>query len=280
MSRKGIFIVSVARATSTTLFKIITQVVEQHRDLYPTAATLLEPFSQSYYVSNNFMDCPGLCIQDGLPMTFDGALERVLSFKNEFVVAKDLAYQMANILLPEYDTALNDLLEMFDFLFLMRHPASTIPSGFHPYFEDGNPSGYKSVEAGFLELYALFQRIQSKTGRAPFVIEAEDYLCEPHETFKKYFPLFHLTYQPSYITWEPLERGDPGSLDFQLWNDTWYHVFRTSGLRIEAKLDSNADVEQQMCKYPNSVANNEYLKMLYATHLPAYLAMKKQGLHG
>lgn len=297
--KRGIFIFSVARATSTTLFKICSQIVEQHEDRSsvrsdPTEVTtsrlLLEPFGQPYYLENGFSDCPGMTVQDNIPKSFEDALERVLNNYDKFVVAKDLGYQCAKLLLPEYDEQFSRLLEKYNILFLLRAPEETMASMYHVYYEDGNGDGYRSEEAGFVQLQSLFNAIEAKTGETPYVVHAEDYLRDPHGTLENCFKTFGVEYDPQYLTWEPLAQDDPGTADFRLWGDMWYSVFRSSGLRISDNKsnkkshsgsdsgggDGNNKVVRES-KYPNTVHNNAHLARLYKEHKPAYEDMKARG---
>jgi len=271
--KKGVFIVGAPRATTTTLFKIFSQVVEQNREKYPDAVLLLEPFSQPYYLELGGV-CPGMSVQEELSKTFDEALDKLLSYENtgKFIIAKDLGCQLMKLLLPAYDNQLQRVIEMFDFLFLIRSPEKTIPSLFAPYYDANQPGDMRSEEVSCVQLQAVFNAVLSKSGKTPLVMEAEDYLTDPNRTLSAYFPAFGLEYHPSYITWEPLPKSSPGFPYFNLWSDTWYSVYRTSGLKIESKEDG-----EYVCKYPNSILNNSFLKALYEEHNPAYEDLRTRG---
>lgn len=277
--KKGIFIMSVARSTSTLLYKVFLQIIEQRhldeqrfiQDLKQTAS-LLEPFSQPYYLENNLIHTPGLTLQEELSKTSAEAFQRVLSHNGKFVVAKDLAHQCQSWLLPQYQDQLNQMLKRFEFVFLIRSPEETIPSGFDPYFQEKKESQFSATDVGFKELFSLFDHIRKKTGTPPLVIEAEDYLSDPEKTLPPYFESLGFQFKKEYLSWKKMTPEEVASSpDFRLWGNTWYGVLiHSTGLKTQKG-------EAGKSRYPNTVQNHPLLKAIYEEQLPYYLQLKTQG---
>jgi hypothetical protein len=291
--KKGIFILSAARSTSTTLMKIFQQIHEQ-QTTPSTSAVFLEPFSQPYYVENNLLQTPGIAIQPSIPSTFIDALHRVLSPLSSpnppsFILAKDLGHQCQRWLEPEFDSQITELLNSFNFLFLIRSPEETILSGYHPYYEIGQGEEFTATDVGFTALKNVFDFIERRTGHPPLVLDAQDYLKDPEGVLPGYFQAMGYEFQPSYLTWNPMSDEEIATNpDFLLWGDTWYGVLRkSSGLSLSRARGITSPASPAAVggggvagkgeRYPYSLEDHPQLKAILETEMPSYLDMKRRG---
>jgi hypothetical protein len=283
VSKKGIFILSAARSTSTTLMKIFQQINEQQPTPSPSAV-FLEPFSQPYYVENNLLQTPGINLQPSIPKSFIDALHRVLApFSSptppSFILAKDLGHQCQQWLDPEFDSLITQLLNSFQFLFLIRSPEETILSGYHPYHEIGQGDDFTSTDVGFTELKNLFDFIERRTGQTPLVLDAQDYLQDPEGILPGYFHALGYPFDRSYLSWKPMTSEEiEANPDFLLWGDTWYGVLRkSSGLSLSsARGGGGSQQGSSKGRYPYSFEDPQ-LKGILEKEMPSYLEMKRRG---
>jgi hypothetical protein len=279
-TKKGIFILSAARSTSTTLMKIFQQLIDQnmlppppadHPSPDPSAPSdnlatsssfssspslpslphglvFLEPFSQPYYLEHNLTATPGFTFQETLPTTFPEALNNLITQTtnphNTFILVKDLGHQCQHLLEPAYTHQLDLLLENYHFLFLVRSPAETILSGYHQYYVEGQGDLYQASDVGMTHLKHIFDLVESKLGSAPYVLEANDYLEDPENILSSYFHALGFPFQKEFLSWSPMSDDEvTRNADFRLWGDAWYGVLRkSSGLqKKEKKKQKNID---------------------------------------
>lgn len=258
---KGIFILSTARSTSTTLFTILRQAVP------PGTPVLLEPFSQPYYVQNNLTATPGFTFQSRLPTTVAGALARIKQSHPSLV--KDLSHQCYAWLTYTPPEEIAAMLNSFTFLFLIRSPTLTIPSAFYPYVTAHQETAFGATDVGLTQLRTLFDFIAHHTGKVPLVLEAEAYLAAPEQVLPPYFAALGLPWHPACLTWQPMTDAEVAAdADFSLWGDTWFRDLRLS------KGVTRPPNEQT---YVHTVDNTPQLQAIYAQEAPAYIYLKTQG---
>jgi hypothetical protein len=268
MPKKGIFILSAARSTSTTLLKIFQQLIEQNIIPLPSPSpssspsslaspcdhdpslfsssrgqcqVFLEPFSQPYYLENNLTATPGFTFQQTLPQTFSDALSHLIAHsqdpQNIFLLVKDLGHQCQDLLHESYSKEFDLLLEYYQFLFLVRSPAETILSGYHQYAIEGQGHLYHASDVGMTQLKHLFDLIERKTGQTPLVLDANDYLEDPEIVLASYFQALGYPFRKEFLSWQPMSDEEvANNAYYRLWGDAWYGVLRkSSGLQKKEK---------------------------------------------
>lgn len=257
---KGIFIISVARATSTTLYKIF------ERAMPVGTPCLLEPFSQAYYIKNKLTDAPGFTFQSSLPTTFEDTIDHILSLRGQPVLIKDLAHQCEHWL-SESPQVL-ELLTMFHFIFLIRSPALTIPSAFYPYTQSHQEADFGPSDVGLTQLSCLYNWVAAKTGHPPLILEAEAYLADPERILPSYFAQVGLSFDKACLAWPAMSETEAQQNPYySLWGDTWFGNLRKS--------TGVTNVSPQH-KYASTVENHPQLREIYEHELPAYLKLKKK----
>ena len=126
--KKGIFIISAPRTTSTLLMRIFAN---SHDSVKKEC--LLEPYTQVYYLENNIL-AAGFNLQKDWPQTKEQAWDKITqAFSKDFFVIKDLAYQMEPYLTDEQ---LKEIDKHANIIFLIRSPKATIASGIYAYEQD------------------------------------------------------------------------------------------------------------------------------------------------
>ncbi|WP_299730074.1 hypothetical protein [uncultured Endozoicomonas sp.] len=228
---KSVIIFSIARGTSTLLYRVFSNLVGEGKE-FPEGSALLEPFTQAYHIEHQLEGTPGFNRQEAWPVNTECAKKLVLErVKNGFTVIKELAYQLDENKVD--DAFLTELFEYAEPLFLVRSPESTIPSGMYPYFEKGDVTRYSKEEAGFFELHQLFDRVSKIISRQPLIIEAEEYLENPTDQLSQYFSALGLTFKQEYLSFTPYgEQDKQNDPSFMVWGDTWYkNAFATKELK-------------------------------------------------
>ena len=72
-----------------------------------------------------------------------------------------------------YDRADEVFLSHFDHTFIIRHPAKALPSLFARW------SDFRLNEAGYAELYQMFEATKAFLGKVPSVIDSNDLVYKP-----------------------------------------------------------------------------------------------------
>lgn len=119
----------------------------------------------------------------------------------EVVFSKNMAYTVENM----FEIFLEPRYKSTQHTFLVRDPEKSIPS---LYLASKNPNiagwdYFDPEEAGFRQMYELYQFIAENVHPNPVVIDADDLLDHPDETMKKYCDAVSIPYQSHMTSWKP-----------------------------------------------------------------------------
>ncbi|XP_070537658.1 uncharacterized protein [Ptychodera flava] len=122
----------------------------------------------------------------------------------------------------------------FSHVFLIRNPVKVVTSFYMSLISEqlsGEKSETVSNEAGFVELWELYQYIRDIKGQTPMVIDADDDLLrDPATTMKKFCDFAGFEFKESMLHWQP------GRLEDWSWDDAWYGtVVKSSGFITNEK---------------------------------------------
>lgn len=270
-SPKSIFILSAPRTTSTLLMRIFGNT---QNPLLPNAhpRTLLEPFTQVFYLQPGQSPAPEFNPQTRWPQTPQAAQTLVRQSKSEFSIIKDLAYQCE----PFMDDAfIREILEYIEPLFLVRSPDSTIPSALNPYAKSNTLNDFGEEDIGYLALLRVFERFKENMTHKPLVIEAESYLKNPVSVLSAYFEKLNLHFEEDVLNLPattPASRAqDPA---YAAWGDTWYlNAYATTQVKPKTK-KTGAAPYKHLTENPKTAA---IMQAHMETQVPAYLKIKTQG---
>ena len=204
-----------------------------------------EPFARYYYYSDERVSQRMGAVEAQTAYRFANILEHLVqTAENQPLFIKDHAFYVAARADPAF-------IAHFQNTFLVRHPAQSLPSLF-----DKMPD-FTLQEAGYAELYQLFEFVKGTEGETPVVIDADDLVRSPEATIRAYCETVGIAFLPEALSWKP---ELPAELSANWWEGTnWHpHLEKSRGF----KEGSN----------PNYVAvdENEHLKRSYEFCLPFY----------
>lgn len=93
--------------------------------------------------------------------------------------------------------------------FLIRHPQKAVPSYARLCFP-GSETGFEwfsPSEMGYAELRKLFDFVKEETGVTPLLIEAEELLRKPVETFEMWCKEVGIEFNEDMLDWEDASHG-------------------------------------------------------------------------
>ncbi|HET6210081.1 MAG TPA: hypothetical protein VFD94_06845 [Jatrophihabitans sp.] len=115
--------------------------------------------------------------------------------------------------------------------FLIRAPQETIASYFRL-----NPA-VRAEQIGFEHQLEIFEAVRAATGRAPFVMTAEQLLADPSGTVLAFCAAAGIDFRPAALSWQPGHRAEWGPS--QRWHE---EVSRTSGFDAVRPTTEAADL--------------------------------------
>ena len=161
---------------------------------------------------------------------------------------KDMAYCVCDRADPTF-------LSHFENTFLIRHPAKVLPSLF-AHWPD-----FSLVEAGYAEIYHLFEATQNYLGKVPPLIDSDDLVHKPEATVKAYCHAVGIPFLPQALTWEAKQQ--PELLQWESWHK---QVQSSQGFK-PTKPNNYVKIE-----------DNDHLQQAYKYCLPYYEKLYEQRL--
>lgn len=206
---------------------------------------LVEPFGKSAYFSEERIFYIKLDSPLKAEYNYQVVLEDIKSTAKEGkLFLKDFPFYFIHIV----D---NRFLSLFEHTFLIRDPARMLPSYFHKWPQ------LTFEETGYQQLYEFFERVVSKEGKIPPLIDADDLVKAPASTVKAYCKSVGIPFIAEALSWEaPKEKIKTTSWwDGGSWRD---RASLTTGFSEQIN--------------PNylSVNDSDRLKHLYELCLPYY----------
>ena len=149
------------------------------------------------------------------------------------------------------------LLEQFQFAFLIRHPKSSIPSYYRccipPLNEMTGFEGFRSDEAGYVELRRLFDHLREKGMIGPAmagdmkgpvngeskhmttapicVIDADDLLDKPAQVLKVFCNSVFIQFDEGMLKWDSDEEEEHAARAFEKWKGFHEDVIHSRDLK-------------------------------------------------
>jgi len=199
MTRQILALWTVPRSTSTAFERMM----RERRD----HTVIHEPFSIHYYFgagkrSDRFDEVR----PRSDPHEILGVLDAAARAGRVFV--KDMAYHVRDLIDP-------DFLDRFVHTFLIRDPASTLPS-----LAEQWPD-FSDEETGYGALAELVEATSAR-GSDPVIIDSDDLRRDPEATVAAYCDAVAIPYLPDALEWAP---GMPR--EWELWGD-WHRDVATS----------------------------------------------------
>ena len=161
----------------------------ERRSQRPACESSLQAFSETSYQS----------VSELLQKEYDG---------KEFVFIKDMAHCVKD----KFDIFLAEGYKDFKHTFIIRHPKKALRS---LYKLSTNPEltgwdYFDPVEAGFQQLFELYEFIEKHIQKDPVVVDADDLLRYPDEIMKRFCEAVGLKYEEAMTSWAPGPISDWG----------------------------------------------------------------------
>ena len=161
-----------------------------------------EPFNDPYYFGPERWTMQFASLPIDPKATYEATLQMLLAHypSKELVFSKDMAYSI--------ESRVSDLfsqgLDKFTHTFLIRRPEKSVYSLYKKSNELSNSYGdFDPKEAGFQQLYDLYDYVKNKMGYSPVVVDADDLLADPDGMMKAYCTATGIQYEENMTTWEP-----------------------------------------------------------------------------
>ncbi|MDM8541177.1 hypothetical protein QUF90_08820 [Desulfococcaceae bacterium HSG9] len=207
--------------------------------------TLHEPFGKSAYYSEERIFNAADYLPSRSEYNYQMVLQNLLlTAEKKQLFIKDMPKNFIHIV----D---NQFLSYFQHTFLIRHPAKMLPSYFHAW------SDLPIENAGYENLYQLFENVADYTGQIPPLIDSDDLVNHPEAIVKAYCKKIGVPFIKNALTWEPPK----DSKEVSWWDggSDWHdYLSTTKGFQKQTK------------SFYSNVNENDVLKRLYDICLPYY----------
>ena len=235
MKQKILMLWAIARSRSTA-FEVM---MRQRGDF----TVLHEPFGMAYYCGEDRLSHRLTEVPPQSEYNYQVVWQRL---RHQAECDRMFVKELPNHVLPLLDAA---LISHFHNTFLIRHPAKSLPSHFDK-IQD-----LTLEEAGFVDLYRIFELAREVTGRVPVVIDAEDLVQHPKATIQAYCEAVGIAFMPEALSWEPGPRPE-----ISYWDHGNWHVF----------LKSSRGFQDRPRRDYIDVHDNPHLYHIYKQSLPYY----------
>lgn len=178
---------------------------------------MLEPYSRAYYygkerVSTRYADKPveEKCTFDDIKREYEMNVAGC-----EAIFSKDMAYYLTNNL-----ESVEVLPKNYVHTFMIRDPRKSIKS-LYKMSMNKDLTGWDSfdaTEAGYAELYKLYQLVVNELGQEAIIVDADDLIQHPELILKQYCEKTGIRYDPCMLNWE---KKSPDMAVFSEWRP-WF----------------------------------------------------------
>ena len=215
---KPIALWAVPRSLSTAFERVFVE-----RD---DLEVLHEPFSTSYYYSEDRLSDRYSDVEPEARYNYDHVLADVLRARQKRVFLKDMAYQAKGIMNPEF-------ISNFVNTFILRDPKYVL-SSLYKMWPD-----FTLEETGYEELYWAF-RYATEAGEDPVVVDAMTFSENPVGILVAFCERVGLPFRPEALSWEPGEVEE-----WKRW-DGWHEAAqRSTGIEPAERRDPELPQELQ-----------------------------------
>ncbi|XP_013390865.1 branched-chain-amino-acid aminotransferase-like protein 2 [Lingula anatina] len=206
---------AVPRSISTAFFRAMMN--------KKNVKVMLEPYARAYYygnerVSTRYGDQPITenCSFEDIKGEYEDDVQDM-----EAVFAKDMAYYLTNNL-----ESVACLPNGYLHTFMIRDPRKSIKSLYRMSIKK-ELTGWDSFdpsEAGFVELFKLYQLAVNELGQEPIIVDADDLIQHPEGILKAYCAKTGIEFDPMMLNWE---HNKPDMEIFKEWLP-WFENAMTS----------------------------------------------------
>ncbi|XP_032220901.2 branched-chain-amino-acid aminotransferase-like protein 2 [Nematostella vectensis] len=185
-----------------------------------------EPYSLPYYFGNERLSKRYIS-EDVIPAATYNSVGQLLQKEYDgvdCVFSKDMAYYVKG----RFGIFLEDGFKDFQHTFLIRNPEKAVYS---LYKASINPKltgwdYFDPEEAGFLQLFELYNFVKKHVNPSPVVLDADDLLEAPDEIMQSYCETIGVDHEPGMTRWEP------GPVDeWDVWAGWHENVLKSSGFQ-------------------------------------------------
>ena len=264
MSTKRVLLWTAPRCVSTAFERSIMTL--------RNSKILHEPYSTAYYFgperqSTRYVATP--VDEKATYRAVNMAIQKEYDGK-ELLFSKDMAYCVENKLHMFLEEGFKDI----EHTFLIRDPVKAVYS---LYKLATNPKltgwdYFDPVEAGFQQMYELYEFLQKHMLRGSVVVDADDLLEFPNETMMSYCEAVGIQYEEKMTTWEP------GPIpEWDVWVGWHDNALKSSG--FHRKTSTSRQKEIDLAELPEEVLSTlekskNYYDKLYAARIrPKNVAM-------
>ena len=182
----------------------------------------------------------------------------------EIIFSKDMAYCVEN----KFHMFLEEEFKDFEHTFLIRDPVKAVYS-LYKMATSPKLTGwdyFDPVEAGFRQMYELYEFLQKHLLRGSVVVDADDLLEFPNETMMSYCEAVGIQYEETMTTWEPGLIPEWDVNQTGLWTGWYDSVRKSSGFH---KSSARKTTEINFDELPEEVlsaieTSKHYYDKLYA----------------
>jgi|Transcript_51521 signal peptidase I len=218
---------------------------------------LHEPFGYVYYVHEARTEVPFFYVDPNHPTAYPDVRDMILNTDPSAegktrTYFKDMPFHCFDHIMKD-----EDFIRSVDHTFLVRDPAKGIVSHY------AINNSVTRQEIGYDAQSRLFDRILEVTGKAPAVVDADDFQADTEGVVAAYCQYLGLSFDEKCLTWQP------GMVkEWEAWKEWHAEAARSSGIRPPT---SN---EKQM----KVIKEHPHLQEYYDYHLPFYQKLIKHKL--
>lgn len=226
---------------------------------------LHEPYSTAYYFgperqSPRYLTTP--IDEKATYRAVNMALQKEYDGKY-LLFSKDMAYCVEN----KHHLFLEDGFKDFEHTFLIRNPVKAVYS---LYKLSTNPKltgwdYFDPVEAGFQQIFELYEFLQKHMLRAVVIVDVDDLLAFPNETMMSYCDALGIQYEKKMTSWEP------GPIpEWDVWAGWHDDALKSSGFRRKTSTTKKTEID--LNGLPEEVISTiekskKYYDKLYASRI-------------
>lgn len=210
-----------------------------------------EPFGLSYYNSGDRLSERSLHIPPQPEHNYQAVKQKLLQVvQRKPIFIKDMATYIIHLADEEFMTN-------FTHTFIIRHPRKTLPAIFHHW------SDFTFKEAGYEDLWNLFEKVKTQTGKTPVVIDSDDLLQNPIQVIKAYCNAVDIPFIAKALSWQPGDRQEVSWYDAGSW-----HEYLKTSQELKERTDKNY----------LAIEDSNHLTKAYEICLPFYEKLERHRL--
>eukprot|EP00794_Sanderia_malayensis_P010752 gene10752-11902_t len=207
-----------------------------------------EPFSKAYYFGPERISPRYKHQSPDANSTYKSISKRLRKELDgvELVFSKDMAYCIDE----HFFDVIIDGLHHFKHSFLIRDPRKALPSLYRASVNKQLTGWdyFDPIEAGFQQMYDLFQFIVNRLGETPVVVDADDLLENPEETMQAYCEAIGINFNKKMLEWEP------GPVpDWDVWSGWHENALKSSGFKRQEPDKKKIEATDEYQRLPNIV---------------------------